>query len=96
MGNFLTPDWFREAMAASPTITIKLNTFQAGALQAVLWEDHRGVFRPLFEQLRAYELEVKKKDRVTIEHLEGGMVGLTDCDGTRIVREPYPWEVGEW
>ncbi len=52
--------------------------------------------KPIFEQLRARELKMKRRARVSIEVLEGGLLGLTDRDGNRIVRDAFPWELKDW
>ena len=84
------------AMEEPPKITIKINTLQAGILQSLLWQDHKAPMKPIFEQLRVHELKMKRRARVSIEVLEGGLLGLTDRDGNRIVRDAFPWELKDW
>jgi len=88
--------FFAAAMQEPPKITIKINTLQAGILQSLLWQDHKPQMKPIFEQLRARELKMKRRARVSIEVLEGGLLGMTDRDGNRIVRDAFPWELKDW
>ena len=79
------------------TFSIQLTPFQAGCLITLISEsDERtrtclaGVTRQMAELLR----QLQEAAGVTRKLLPDGQLELTDRDGNRLVRPPYPWEVG--
>ena len=76
--------------------TIKLNSLELGVLAGVIMqldERKQRALKPVWEQLIAFKKQFEQEAGVTKEILPGGMLKMTDKDGTVIIREPYPWEV---
>ena len=76
--------------------TIKLNGFELGILTGVIMQSDdrtRQLVKPVWEQLMALKKQFEEEAGVTKEIIPGGMLKITDRDGTVKIREPYPWEV---
>ena len=76
--------------------SIKLNSFEMGVLTGVIMQlDDRKqrALKPVWEQLIAFKKQIEEESGVKKEVLPGGMLKLTDKDGTVIIREPYSFEV---
>ena len=77
--------------------TINLNSFEMGVLTGLIMqsdEKNQRALKPVSEQLIAFKKQFEEEAGVKKEVLPGGMLRITDRDGTVIIREPYPWEVG--
>ena len=75
--------------------TIKLNSFELGVLTGVIMqldERKQRALKSVGEQLLEYKRQFEQEAGVKKEVLPGGMLKLTDKDGTVIIREPYPFE----
>ena len=53
----------------------------------------RQALKPVYEQLIALKKQAEEEAGVKKEVLPGGVLKITDRDGTVIIREPYPFEV---
>ncbi len=76
--------------------TIKLNSFELGALTGIIMQlddRKRQALKPVWEQLIAFKKQAEEEAGVKKEVLPGGMLKITDKDGTVIIRAPYPFEV---
>jgi hypothetical protein len=76
--------------------TIKLNALECGVLTGVIMqlEDKKQqALKGVLEQLIALKKQFEEEAGVKKEILPGGLLKMTDKDGTVIIREPYPWEV---
>lgn len=77
--------------------TIKLNSFELGVLTGVIMqldERNQRSLKPVWEQLITLKKQFEEEAGVKKEVLPGGKIRITDRDGTVIIREPMPWEVG--
>lgn len=77
--------------------TIKFTSFELGVLTGLIMEsDERTqmALKPVWEQLITFKKQFEEESGVKKEVLPGGMLKITDKDGTVIIRAPYPWEVG--
>ena len=75
--------------------TIEVDALQCGSLYGLMIQEEPSghtVFDSVVKQLVAIKLELEKEAGVTKEILPGGMIRLTDKDGTIIVRPPFPYE----
>ena len=75
--------------------TIKLNSFELGVLTGVMMqldERKQRVLKSVGEQLLEYKRQFEQEAGVKKEILPGGMLKMTDKDGTVIIREPLPFE----
>ena len=77
--------------------SIKLTSFEMGVLTRVIMqldERNQRALKPVWEQLMAFKKQAEEEAGVKKEVLPGGMLKITDKDGTVIIRAPYPFEVG--
>ncbi|MBA7653999.1 hypothetical protein ES703_61866 [subsurface metagenome] len=77
--------------------TIKLNTFELGVLTGVIMQSNdrsQRALKPVWDQLIILKKQFEEEAGVKKEILPGGMLKITDNQGTVIIRQPYPWEVG--
>lgn len=76
---------------------IKLNVFELGVLTGVIMQSDdksQRALKPVWDQLIDLKKQFEAEAGVKKEILPGGLLKITDRDGTVIVRQPYPWEVG--
>jgi len=76
--------------------TIKVNGFECGVLFALIMQapDHsRRSLDNVWKQLVTLKKQAEEEAGVTKEMLPGGMIRITDKDGTVIIRQPFPYEV---
>jgi len=77
--------------------TIKLNTFELGGLSGVIMQSDdksQRALKPVWDQLIDLKKQFEAEAGVKKEILPGGLLKITDRDGTVIIRQPFPWEVG--
>lgn len=74
--------------------TIKLNAFEVGTLVGLLGKHRAEADRlnNVLQQLIKWSRKMKEDAGVKVEKLADGLLKFTDCDGTTIIRAPYPWE----
>ena len=76
--------------------SIKLTSFEMGILTGVIMQlddKNQRALKPVWEQLIAFKKQAEEEAGVKKEVLPGGMLKITDKDGTVIIRAPYPFEV---
>ncbi|GAJ04146.1 unnamed protein product, partial [marine sediment metagenome] len=69
--------------------TIKLNSLELGVLTGVIMqldERKQQALKPVWEQLIAFKKQFEQEAGVKKEILPGGMLKMTDKDGTVIIR----------
>lgn len=71
---------------------IHVNSFEGGLLQSVIWGSGYTELQPVFDQLLALQKRLREEAGVKETDLGNGMVGLKDMDGTKVMRQRYPWE----
>jgi len=77
--------------------TVKFNALEGGVLNGLIMQsDDRSqlILQPVLDQLIDIKKQIELDAGVKKEIIPGGMLKLTDRDGTVIIREPFPWEVG--
>jgi hypothetical protein len=81
-----------------PVYTIKVDALQAGILIGLIETSPEPAFKlameGVFSQLIALKRDAEKADGVTKRLLPDGQLEITDKDGTKIIRPPYSWEIG--
>jgi len=76
--------------------TIKLNGLECGVLMGVIMQldaKQRQALSGGWEQLVQLKKKAEEEAGVKKEIIPGGMLRITDKDGTVIIREPYPFEI---
>ncbi len=75
---------------------IKLDGLECGVLMGVIMQldaKQRQALSGVWEQLVQLKKKAEEEAGVKKEIIPGGMLKLTDKDGTVIIREPYPFEI---
>ena len=75
---------------------ITANAFECGVLFGLIMEadeNQRVALDNVWKQLVTLKKQAEDEAGVTKEMLPGGMIKLTDKDGTVIIRDPFPYEV---
>lgn len=83
-------------MAEIESYTLSVNAFEAGVLMGVIMQEENRIKASLsgvWNQLVKMKKDIEKADGVVKELLPGGLLKITDRDGTTIIRAPYPYEV---
>lgn len=76
--------------------TLAVNAFEAGSIIGLILKEEEPKRAPLsgvYQQLVDIKKRIEEEGGVTKKILPGGMLQITDPDGNKIVREPYPWEI---
>ncbi|GAH85536.1 unnamed protein product, partial [marine sediment metagenome] len=75
---------------------LKADGLQCGVLMGLIMQalpQTQCLLHSVWEQLVALKKSAEEDAGVKKEILPGGMLKITDKDGTRIIREPYPYEI---
>jgi len=58
-------------------------------------KEEEGPLKRFFQQLIELKMSIEAADGVTKKLRSDGLIELTDVDGVKIIREPFPWEIKE-
>lgn len=76
--------------------TLSINPYEAGVLMGMITQQGdqaRGSLSGVYKQLVDLKKSAEEAAGVIKKILPGGMLEITDCDGNKIIRAPYAWEI---